>query len=143
MRALVFLLLVAAASAKVFERCELARTLKAAGMDGYRGVSLGDWVCLTRWESAYNTSATNHNKDGSTDFGIFQTNSRWWCNDGVTPSENGCNILCSRLLSPDISDAITCAKREVRDPHGIRAWVAWRKYCEGHDVSPYIAGCGV
>nr|AIZ00421.1 lysozyme [Anguilla japonica] len=143
MRALVFLLLVAVASAKVFERCELARTLKAAGMDGYRGVSLGDWVCLARWESSYNTAATNRNTDGSTDYGIFQINSRWWCNNGVTPSKNGCNISCSSLLSSDISTAITCAKRVVRDPNGIRAWVAWRAHCEGQDVSQYIAGCGV
>ena len=42
MRAIVLLLLVAAASAKVYDHCELARTLKDAGMDGYRGVSLAD-----------------------------------------------------------------------------------------------------
>uniref|UniRef100_A0A0E9X846 lysozyme n=1 Tax=Anguilla anguilla TaxID=7936 RepID=A0A0E9X846_ANGAN len=143
MRALVFLLLVAAASAKVFSRCELARTLKAAGMDGYRGVSLANWVCLTKWESDYNTAVTNRNTDGSTDYGIFQINSRWWCNNGVTPTSNGCNIPCSRLLSSDISAAITCAKRVVRDPNGIGAWVAWRNRCRGKDLSQYVAGCGV
>ncbi|XP_035247403.1 lysozyme C-like [Anguilla anguilla] len=142
MRALVFLLLVAAASAKVFERCELAKTLKAAGMDGYSGVSLGHWVCLARWESTYNTAATHRNTDGSTDYGIFQINSRWWCNDGMTNTANGCNISCDSLLTDDISDAITCAKLVVRDPNGIRAWVAWRVHCEGQDVSQYIAGCG-
>ncbi len=42
MRSLVFLLLVTLASAKVYERCELARVLKKSGMDGYRGVSLAD-----------------------------------------------------------------------------------------------------
>ncbi|WP_369041788.1 hypothetical protein, partial [Acinetobacter baumannii] len=28
-------------------------------MDGYRGVSLANWVCLTKHESNYNTKATN------------------------------------------------------------------------------------
>lgn len=42
MRAVVLLFLVAAASAEVYDRCELARTLQAAGMDGYWGVGLAD-----------------------------------------------------------------------------------------------------
>ncbi|KAI1905163.1 hypothetical protein AGOR_G00013310 [Albula goreensis] len=143
MKAFVFLLLVVATSAKVFDRCELARRLKAAGMDGYHGVSLGDWVCLAKWESDYNTDAINHNSDGSTDYGIFQINSRWWCSNGVTYSSNACHIPCSSLLSPDISTAITCAKRVVRDPNGVGAWVAWRRHCQGQDVRRYIDGCGV
>ncbi|KAJ8287337.1 hypothetical protein GJAV_G00050380 [Gymnothorax javanicus] len=131
-----------AASAKVFGRCELARTLKNAGMAGYRNVSLGDWVCLARWESSYNTSATNLNTDKSIDYGIFQINSRWWCNDGGRTA-NGCKMNCTSLLKDDISDAITCAKRVVRDPNGINAWVAWRRHCKGQDVSEYIKDCGV
>lgn len=51
-------------------------------------------VCLTKHESNYNTKATNRNTDGSTDFGIFQINSRWWCNDRRIRSANGCNIDC-------------------------------------------------
>ncbi|XP_031433021.1 lysozyme C II-like [Clupea harengus] len=142
MRAVVFLLLVAAASAKVYDHCELARTLKDAGMDGYRGVSLADWVCLSKWESSYNTEAINHNTDGSTDYGIFQINSKWWCNDGATPgAKNACNINCSALQTDNIQTAITCAKRVVRDPNGIRAWVAWRKHCQNQDLRPYLAGC--
>ncbi|KAG5272687.1 hypothetical protein AALO_G00168260 [Alosa alosa] len=142
MRAVVLLLLVAVASAKVYDHCELARTLKAAGMDGYRGVSLADWVCLSKWESSYNTQATNKNTDGSTDYGIFQINSKWWCNDGKTPrAKNACNINCDALLTDNIQTAITCAKRVVRDPNGIRAWVAWRNHCQGQDLTPYLAGC--
>ncbi|KAJ8338899.1 hypothetical protein SKAU_G00356850 [Synaphobranchus kaupii] len=144
MRALVFLLLVAAASAKIYSRCELARTLQAAGMDGYQGVSLANWVCLSQWESSYNTDATHHDWDGSTDYGIFQINSRYWCADGKSHSENVCQIPCSALLSPDISAAITCAKTVVSvSENGISAWVGWRLHCEGQDVSQYIQGCGV
>ncbi|KAM8828671.1 lysozyme C-like [Spinachia spinachia] len=142
MRGLVFLLLLAMASAKVYERCEWARVLKAYGMDGYRGYSLADWVCLSKWESGYSTTAVNLNGDRSTDYGIFQINSRWWCNDGRTPSsKNACSIECSVLVSDDVSVAINCAKRVVRDPNGIRAWVAWRNHCENRDLSSYLLGC--
>lgn len=143
MRALVLLLLVAAANARIFKRCEWVHVLKAKGMDGYRGISLADWVCLSQWESHYNTGVTNYNKrDGSTDYGIFQINSRYWCDNGM-PTYNGCRIKCTELLSDNVDAAITCAKRVVRDPNGIRAWVAWRKHCEGQELSPYLKGCGV
>nr|XP_040054537.1 lysozyme C-like [Gasterosteus aculeatus aculeatus] len=142
MRAVVFLLLVAAAGAKVYERCEWARVLKANGMDGYGGYGLADWVCLSYSESGYSTTATNFNTDGSTDYGIFQINSRWWCEDGRTPrSKNACSISCSALVSDDVRVAINCAKRVVRDPNGMRAWVGWRNHCEHRDVSSYLAGC--
>ncbi|XP_041104060.1 lysozyme C, kidney isozyme-like [Polyodon spathula] len=129
---------------KVFERCELAKKLKISGLDGYQGYSLPNWVCLSFYESRFNTQAVNHNTDQSTDYGIFQINSRWWCEDGKTPrSKNACNIPCSRLLDDDITDDIQCAKRVVRDPNGMKAWVAWRKFCEGRDLTKYTAGCGV
>ncbi|KAI4895954.1 hypothetical protein NFI96_020226 [Prochilodus magdalenae] len=120
MKVWVLLLLVTAASAKRFTRCELARTLKAAGMSDV-GVSLANWVCLANAESGYNTQATNKNSDGSTDYGIFQINNRWWCSNGQYPSHNICRISCSELLTDDISTAIQCAKTIVRQ-QGITAW---------------------
>ncbi|KAM9841319.1 lysozyme C [Aulostomus maculatus] len=144
MRSLVFLLLVSLAYTKIYDRCEWARVLKKNGMDGYRGYSLANWVCLSQWESNYNTRATNHNTDGSTDYGIFQINSRWWCEDGRTPgSVNACGISCSALLTDDVSAAIRCAQRVVRDPNGIGAWVAWTSHCQNRDLSPYVSDCGL
>ncbi|XP_072830037.1 lysozyme C [Vicugna pacos] len=136
-------LLAVAVQGKVWERCTLARKLKELGMDGYRGVSLANWMCLTKWESDYNTKATNYNPSSeSTDYGIFQINSRYWCNNGKTPhAVNGCGINCDVLLEDNITEAVECAKRVVRDPQGVRAWVAWKNHCEGHDVEQYIAGC--
>ncbi|XP_038934368.1 lysozyme C-1 isoform X1 [Rattus norvegicus] len=184
-----FLLLSASVQAKTYERCEFARTLKRNGMSGYYGVSLADWVCLAQHESNYNTQARNYNPgDQSTDYGIFQINSRYWCNDGKTPrAKNACGIPCSAvvteksskhqqrrdilslgtasihlsgslwetllrnvnpavhtsLLQDDITQAIQCAKRVVRDPQGIRAWVAWQRHCKNRDLSGYIRNCGV
>ncbi|CAO2581731.1 Lysozyme C-1 [Lemmus lemmus] len=140
-----FLLLSVSVQAKVYERCEFARILKRNGMDGYKGVSLADWVCLAQHESNFNTKATNYNPGGrSTDYGIFQINSRYWCNDGKTPKAvNACGISCSVLLKDDITQAIKCAKRVVRDPQGIKAWVAWKSQCQNQDLSKYVKDCGV
>ncbi|XP_035995875.1 lysozyme C [Fundulus heteroclitus] len=144
MKSLAFLLLVAVlVDGIVFERCQWARTMKNYGMDGYHGISLANWVCLTYWESSFNTAAINHNRDKSTDFGIFQINSHWWCNDTQIRTANGCHIMCSQLLSDDVSAAIKCAKRVVLDPQGIAAWVGWQVHCKNQDVSKYVAGCGL
>lgn len=53
---------------------------------------------------------TNSNNDGSTDYGIFQINSRWWCNNDETPTENACNIKCSGEYSLSTSKDITQQK---------------------------------
>ncbi|KAM7244416.1 hypothetical protein CapIbe_005024 [Capra ibex] len=93
------LLLSVTVQGKKFQRCELARTLKKLGLDGYKGVSLANWLCLTKWESSYNTKATNYNPSSeNTDYGIFQINSKWWCNDGKTPKAvDGCHVSRSGL----------------------------------------------
>ncbi|XP_063066628.1 lysozyme C, spleen isozyme-like [Engraulis encrasicolus] len=146
MKALVLLGLVTVASAKVFERCELARTLKAAGMDGFHGTKLADWVCLAKWESDYNTKKVKNLKDrnNSSLYGLFQLNSKLWCDDGQThESKNACRVKCSALLSDNIQASIACAKKVVKGENGLRNWVDWRHHCEGRDIRKYVAGCGV
>ncbi|XP_063301200.1 lysozyme C [Pelobates fuscus] len=135
------LLVLATTNGKIYDRCELAKEMKFRGLDGFRGYSLPNWVCTAYYESRFNTNATNLNTDGSTDYGILQINSRWWCNNGKPPTRNACNINCDVLLKDDITQALTCAKRVVSDPNGMAAWVAWRKYCQGRDLSKWIAGC--
>ncbi|XP_048876928.1 lysozyme C II-like [Brienomyrus brachyistius] len=146
MKAVLFLVfgLLAVANGKIFTRCDLAQKLKASGMDGYKGYSLANWVCMAKWESDYNTAATHKNPHGSTDYGIFQINSRWWCNDFKTSrAKNGCGINCNQLLTDNIDVAIKCAKLMVSHPKGMAAWVAWRNHCRGGDLRQYTAGCGV
>ncbi|XP_028614874.1 putative lysozyme C-2 [Grammomys surdaster] len=91
------LLLSVSVEAKVYEHCEFSRTLKSNGMAGYGGVSLADWLCMAQHESNFDTEAINYNStDQSTNYGIFQINSRYWCNDGKTPrAVNACGIPCS------------------------------------------------
>ncbi|XP_054859657.1 lysozyme C, milk isozyme-like [Eublepharis macularius] len=141
--ALLFVL-VAVNEARVFERCEAARTFKQHGLDGYEGYSLGNWVCLSYYESRFNTQAVGPpNSDGSRDYGIFQINSHWWCSNGQGPTANGCHTSCNSFLNDDITNDIECAKRIVRDPNKMGAWVAWRNHCKGRDLSRWTAGCGV
>uniref|UniRef100_A0A8C3IBP9 Sperm acrosome membrane-associated protein 3 n=1 Tax=Chrysemys picta bellii TaxID=8478 RepID=A0A8C3IBP9_CHRPI len=79
---------------KIFSRCELAQTLQDGGMDGYEGYSLANWVCLAFYASGFDTEAVGANADGSSDYGIFQINSGWWCQDTKGPSENLCHVRC-------------------------------------------------
>ncbi|KAM9761126.1 lysozyme C, milk isozyme-like [Dama dama] len=139
------LLLSVTVQGKKFQKCELARTLKRLGLDGYKGVSLANWMCLARWESNYNTCATNYNHgDKNTDYGIFQINSRWWCNDGKTPrAVNACRLPCSALLKDDITQAVASARRDVSGPQGVRSWMAWRNKCQNQDLRNYVQGCVV
>ncbi|XP_069745135.1 lysozyme C [Narcine bancroftii] len=133
-------------SAKVYERCELARTLKNFGMDGYFNYSLANWVCMAHAESSYNTSAINHNmahhKIWSTDYGIFQINSKWWCKDQKTKgSKNICMLNCIDLLNDYLENDCKCAKIIVRESQGMEAWVGWVKRCKGRDVESFVRGC--
>uniref|UniRef100_A0A8C5SXE3 lysozyme n=1 Tax=Laticauda laticaudata TaxID=8630 RepID=A0A8C5SXE3_LATLA len=57
--------LIAASEAKQYSRCRLASRLKQGGLDGYYGYNLANWV----------------SKPGSHDYGIFQINRAWWCNN--------------------------------------------------------------
>ncbi|XP_066469531.1 lysozyme C, milk isozyme-like [Tiliqua scincoides] len=134
-------LLIAVNEARVFEECELVALLKEQNMDGYYGYSLGDWICMASYESRYNSRAVGMNRNGSRDYGIFQINSRWWCDNGEGRTANGCNTNCTSFEDDDISDDIACAKRIVRDPNGMNAWVAWKRYCKGRDLSKLTEGC--
>ncbi|XP_054859834.1 lysozyme C, milk isozyme-like [Eublepharis macularius] len=127
--------------AKIYERCELAKQLDNHGMDGYQGYSLANWVCMAFFESGFDTEAVSQNKDGTSDFGIFQINSGWWCAVEDSVSENLCRIDCKDLLNADIENNILCAKRIVRDPQGMAAWNEWKTHCEGKNLSEWVKGC--
>ncbi|XP_058025629.1 lysozyme C-2-like [Ahaetulla prasina] len=135
-------LLVAASEAKRYTRCDLASVLKQNGMDGYEGVSLGDWICMASSESSFDTGAVSRlNDNGSRDYGLFQINSRYWCNDNQGRTANGCNKPCSDFIDDDITDDITCVKRVVRDPNGMNAWYGWKSKCQGRDLSEWTRDC--
>ncbi|XP_078416526.1 lysozyme C-1/C-2-like [Cetorhinus maximus] len=140
--------LFAGASPYTYQKCELARVLQSKGLDGYHGYSLANWVCLVQYESSYDTHAINHNRRGrivvSTDYGLFQINSYWWCDDGQTPNtHNGCHKRCADFLNNNIDDDIVCVKRVVRDRQGMNAWYGWKNNCKGQDLSHFLDGCNI
>ncbi|XP_048191668.1 sperm acrosome-associated protein 5 [Perognathus longimembris pacificus] len=127
--------------AKIYERCEIARKLEKAGLNGYRGYTIGDWLCMAHYESGFDSAFVDHNPDGSSDYGIFQLNSAWWCDNGVTPTRNLCHMDCHDLLNRHLLDDILCAKRVVSSYDSMRAWDSWIRHCSGHDLSEWLKGC--
>ncbi|XP_010977335.1 sperm acrosome membrane-associated protein 3 [Camelus dromedarius] len=127
--------------AKVYSRCELARVLQDFGLDGFRGYSLADWICLAYFASGFNTGAVDHEADGSTNNGIFQINSRKWCKTLDSSGPNMCQMHCFDLLDPDLKDSVICAMKITQDPRGLGSWETWRHHCQGIDLSDWVDGC--
>ncbi|XP_077485982.1 lysozyme C-like [Amblyomma americanum] len=132
--ALVLLALVRGSRARRYGRCELASILVRNGIPRSR---IPDWICMATAESSLNSKAIHKNQDGSTDYGIFQINSAYWCSPGKL---NMCNVPCSALRSDDIAPSIQCAKKIYRK-RGFNAWVGWKHKCKGKDLSSYVKGC--
>uniref|UniRef100_A0A240PP26 Glycosyl hydrolases family 22 (GH22) domain-containing protein n=1 Tax=Anopheles atroparvus TaxID=41427 RepID=A0A240PP26_ANOAO len=119
---------------KTFTKCELAKLLSENGISK---ASIPDWICLVQNESAFSTSATNKNKNGSTDYGLFQINNKFWCDSSY--GTNDCKIACSSLINDDITDDIKCAKL-VHKRHGFNGWYGWKNHCNGKTL-PSTAAC--
>ena len=56
--------------------CDVAHYLEKAGFSSNQVPTM---VCISKYESSFNCDATNRNTDGSTDYGLFQINSYYWC----------------------------------------------------------------
>ncbi|XP_024064409.2 lysozyme C-like [Terrapene carolina triunguis] len=126
----------------IISRCRLVQIFRENELEGFARKTVADWVCLVQHESSYNTRAINHDKDGSTNYGIFQINSKYWCADGQTPgATNGCHIACSKLMDDNIADDMKCAKLIAQQARGLTPWVAWNNHCRGKDLRPYVSGC--
>lgn len=133
-----FLLSVASVSAKVYDRCELARELKY--VHEVPSHEVATWVCIVAHESIYNTAAMN---PGSGDHGLFQISQLYWCSppgDGF-----GCNAPCSAFRDDNIADDVKCVRRIFKEHKrisgdGFNAWAVYPLYCKG-DKGRYVKGC--
>ena len=118
----------------VIDRCKVVRAAREVGF----GKNTANIVCVAAHASNYDTSLHR----SSTEYGLLQINSYWWCDDGKTPGrKNGCKVSCKALLNNDIIDDLKCALRIISDPNGFGAWDPWTKYCKGKDLSSYIKDC--
>lgn len=87
-------LLIGSGEAKKFDKCSLAKALLA---QGFSKADLRNWVCLIQNESAMDTTKKNNNRNGSTDWGLFQINDRYWCDpqDKSKKASNDCKVKCA------------------------------------------------
>ncbi|CAM5131408.1 unnamed protein product, partial [Natator depressus] len=51
-------------------------------------------LCLAFYASRFNTGTVTENSDGSSDYGIFQINSRRWCSDQRSRTLDLCQTRC-------------------------------------------------
>ncbi|XP_076264049.1 uncharacterized protein LOC143198604 [Rhynchophorus ferrugineus] len=122
-------------SAKIYQRCELARELRNFDIPERE---IPTWVCIAQHESLMDTAAMN---PGSGDHGLFQISQIYWC----SPPGYGCNVPCDKFRDDDIADDLQCVRR-IYNEHkrisgdGFNAWVVYSLYCKG-DTSVYLAGC--
>lgn len=134
---LLLALFVSLSSAKVFERCELARELNKLGAK-----DISTWVCIAEKESGLNSTAVgNLNADGSGDHGLFQISDKYWC----SPQGWACNIPCYLLEDDDITDDWKCVRKvfkqhQILSGNGFNAWAVYGSHCSG-DTSQYVANC--
>ncbi|XP_059621308.1 lysozyme c-1-like [Phlebotomus argentipes] len=117
-----------------FTKCELLPILLD---EGFPLEEISDWLCVIQTESSYNSSAIGGpNTNGSFDYGLFQINENYWCDDGGL--SNDCNIDCKDLLDDNLSDDLQCVKK-IYARHGFSAWNGWKKWCQG--AKPSFTEC--
>lgn len=64
--------------------CEVAQHLRNAGFPENQ---VARFVCIAKYESGHRCSALNDgNSDGSSDYGLFQCNSQYWCSGAPGPN---------------------------------------------------------
>jgi hypothetical protein len=94
-------------------KCDVVSIIRAAGIPEAKVAAM---TCTSFYESAWNPSATNHNSNGSTDFGLFQVNNNYWCSDPSEyryPIDGILRLLCWRI-NPRPSVYACCDSRTHR-----------------------------
>ena len=112
--------------------CQVADYLRNSGFPEY---SVPTMVCTSKYESSYNCDATNKNTDGSTDYGLMQINSYYWCSGDTASKYNSCGISCSSLF--DCQTNTNCAYI-VWKQQGYTAWYGYKNHkseCDNYKIN--------
>ncbi len=110
--------------------CNVAKYLRNAG---FPSNTIGTMVCISKYESSWNCDATNKNVDGSTDYGLFEINSYYWCSGDPTSKYNECGTSCSSLM--DCQRNTNCAYRVYKE-QGFNAWYGYQYHKSECDNYP-------
>jgi len=111
--------------------CDVVKYLKNAGFPSH---TIGTMVCISKYESSWNCGATNKNVDGSTDYGLFEINSYYWCSGDSTSKYNECGTSCSSLM--DCQKNANCAYKVYKE-QGFNAWYGYqyhKKECDSYPI---------
>ncbi len=101
----------------------IAQLLRDAG---FPHAVIPKMVCTAKYESSFFTRATNTNRNGSVDYGLFQINDRIWL--------HACGVTRAELMDPATNAA--CAK-QVYDSGGLNSWYGYQKHrgtCNAYQV---------
>lgn len=112
--------------------CQVFNYLKKSGFPDY---TIPTMVCISKYESSFNCDATNKNTDGSTDYGLFQINSYYWCSGDPSSKYNECKTTCSGLFNCQYN--ANCAYI-VWKQQGYTAWYGYQKHkseCDNYKIS--------
>ncbi|XP_040154905.1 lysozyme c-1 [Anopheles arabiensis] len=120
---------------KVYEKCSLARTFDRQKISSRTLIS--NWVCLVMAESGADTSKVTKLPNDSSNYGIFQINSKTWCREGRKGGH--CDKKCEDFLNDDLTDDIECAKQIYNDS-GFAAWKGWVNRCKQKTL-PDLSSC--
>jgi apolipoprotein D and lipocalin family protein len=113
--------------------CQVANYLRKSGFPEY---SVATMVCISKYESSYNCDATNKNTDGSTDYGLMQINSYYWCSGDPLSKYNSCCMTCSSLFNCQTNT--NCAYI-VWKQQGFTAWYGYKSHKT--ECDNYFIGC--
>jgi len=112
--------------------CQISSYLKKSGFPDY---TVATMVCISKYESSYNCDATNKNTDGSTDYGLMQINSYYWCSGDALSKYNECKIACSSLFNCQYNT--NCAYI-VWKQQGYTAWYGYKNHkseCDSYKLT--------
>jgi lysozyme C len=112
--------------------CAVSSYLQKSGFPSY---TIPTMVCISKYESSYNCDATNKNTDGSTDYGLMQINSYYWCSGDALSKYNECKIACSSLFNCQYNT--NCAYI-VWKQQGYTAWYGYQKHkseCDSYKIN--------
>lgn len=112
--------------------CQVANYLRKSGFPEY---TVATMVCISKYESSYNCDASNKNTDSSTDYGLMQINSYWWCSGDPMSKYNGCSATCTSLYN---CQANTNCAYIVWKQQGYAAWYGYKSHkteCDNYKIN--------
>jgi lipocalin len=112
--------------------CQVASYLRKSGFPEY---SVPTMVCISKYESSYNCDAKNINTDGSSDYGLMQINSYYWCSGDPLSKYNSCGTSCSNLFN---CQANTNCAYIVWKQQGFTAWYGYKYHkseCDNYKIN--------